>query len=149
MKKLPAELRQGKKRGVAFPSYKIVHAALERQLAMTQEHQNDSHLPCQNSTAQNPQSRWGHNGMGAPPPKQLTELTPEPTAHPPRIPSVPPGDNEEAHASEIEGVPPGYVYIHTPLPSAQIFNWDAYAKDHKRDRDFIPNFLTDEGTSTG
>jgi len=41
------------------------------------------------------------------------------------------------------------VSIHTPLPSAQFFNLDEYAKDHKRDEDFNPDLLTDEGTSTG
>jgi len=47
------------------------------------------------------------------------------------MPPVPPGDKEAAHVSEIEGVPPGYVYINTPLPSVQFFNLDAYAKDRK------------------
>jgi len=62
---------------------------------------------------------------------------------------VPPGDNTVAHVSEIEGVPPGYVYIHTTLPRAQFFNLDAYAKDRKCDTDFDPDLLTDKGTSTG
>ena len=65
------------------------------------------------------------------------------------MPLVPPGNNEVAHLSEIEGVPPGYVYIYTSLPSAQFFNLDAYAKDRKRDKDFHPDLLTDEETSTG
>jgi len=51
--------------------------------------------------------------------------------------------------SEIDGAPTGYVYIHTALPSAQFFNHDAYAKDHKGDKDFDPDLLTDEETSTG
>ena len=46
-------------------------------------------------------------------------------------------------------MPPGYVYIHTPLPSALFFNDDAYAKDRKRDKDFDPDLRTDEETSTG
>ena len=62
---------------------------------------------------------------------------------------MPPGDNEGAHASPIEGVPPGYIHIHTPLPKAQYFNLDAYVEDRKRDKDFIPDLLNDEGTSTG
>ena len=41
------------------------------------------------------------------------------------------------------------MYIHTPLPSAQSFNHDAYAKDRKGDNDVDPDLLTDEGTSTG
>jgi len=62
---------------------------------------------------------------------------------------VPPGDDDGAHLSKIKGVAPGYVYIHTPLPSSQFFNLDPYAKDRKCDKDFHPDLLTDEGTSTG
>jgi len=62
---------------------------------------------------------------------------------------VPPGDTKAAQVSEIDGVPPGYVCIHPPLPSAQFFNHDAYAKDGKHNEDFNPELLTDEGTSTG
>ena len=69
--------------------------------------------------------------------------------HPPETPLVQPGKNEPAHLSEIEGVPPGYVYIHSPVPLAQLFNHDAYAKDRKRDMDFDPDLLTDEETSSG
>jgi len=65
------------------------------------------------------------------------------------MPLVPPNYDEAAHLSEIKGVPPGYVYIHTPLPSAQFVNHDAYAKDRKRDKHFDPDLLTDEETSTG
>jgi len=64
------------------------------------------------------------------------------------MPSVPPGNNEAAHVSEIEGQPPGYVIIHTRLPSAPCFNYDAYAMDRKHDKDFDPDLLTNEGTST-
>jgi len=46
-------------------------------------------------------------------------------------------------------VSPGYVYIHTPLPSAQFLIHDAYPKDRMRDKDFDPDLLTDEETSTG
>jgi len=79
--------------------------------------------------------------MGTPPPGPATS--------PPGMPCVPPGGNQSAQNSEVKGVPPGYVYIHTPLPNAQFLNLDAYAKDCKRDKDFIPDLLTDEGTSTG
>ena len=87
--------------------------------------------------------------MGAPPPEQLRQLTAEPTPRPLDTPLVPPGNNEAAHLSEIESVPATYVYIHTPLASAQIFNHDAYATDRKCDTDFVPDLLTAEGTSTG
>jgi len=65
------------------------------------------------------------------------------------MPPVPPGENEAPQVSEAEGVRPGYVYIHTPFRSAQLCNLDAYAKDRKRDEDFNPDLLTDDGTSTG
>jgi len=67
----------------------------------------------------------------------------------PGTPPAPPDDGERTQSSATEGVPPGYVYIHTPLPSARFFNPDPYAKDHMRDKDFIPDLLTDEGPSTG
>jgi len=87
--------------------------------------------------------------MGAPPPERPRQPTREPTPHPPETPLVPPGDNEAAHPSDIECVPPGYVYRHSLLPSAKIFNQDACAKDRERDKDFDPDMLTDEETSTG
>jgi len=62
---------------------------------------------------------------------------------------VPPSVNDEANISENECVPPVYVYIHTALPSAQILDRDTYGKDHKHNKDCIPDFLTDEGTFTG
>jgi len=122
---------------------------MERHPAMLREIQTDGCLPCQHGIAQNPQTRWRCKGTGAPPPERLRQPTPEPMPHPPEPPLVPPGNNEGAHLSEIEGVPPGYGYIHTPLPSAQFFTHDAYANDRKRDKDFDPDLLTDEQTSTG
>jgi hypothetical protein len=61
---------------------------------------------------------------------------------------VPPGDNAAAGASDLDCVPTGYVYIYTPLPSAQWFNLEGYAKHHKRQNDWNPDLLTDEGLST-
>ena len=143
------EVREEKKRGVEFPGHKNVKTAMERHPAMLWENQTDGCLPCQNGTAQNPQTRWRRRGTGVPPPERLRLPTPGPKPHPPGPPLVPPGNNEVAYLSELEGVPPGYVYIHTSFPSAQFFNHDAYAKDRKRDKDFDPNLLTDEETSTG
>jgi len=54
-----------------------------------------------------------------------------------------------AQLSKIEGVLPRYVYIHTPPPCAQVLSHDAYAKDRQHDKDFDPDLLTDEETSTG
>jgi len=39
--------------------------------------------------------------------------------------------------------------MHTLPRIAQLFNLDAYAEDCKCDTDYIPDVLTDEGTSTG
>jgi len=41
------------------------------------------------------------------------------------------------------------VYSHTDLPCTEYFTPDAYAQDNQQDKDFDPNMLTDEGTSTG
>ena len=65
------------------------------------------------------------------------------------MPPAPPNDSGRTQCSETEGVPPGYVYIHTPLPRAQFINVDPFAKDRMRDNDFIPDLLTDECPSTG
>jgi len=149
IKKPRAEVREDKKRGVEFPRHKNVKTAMERHLAMLRENQKDGCLACQNVTAQNPQTCWRRKGAGAPPPERLRQPSLEPTPHPSKTPPIPTGNYEGVQLSEIEGVPPGYVYIHTPLPSAQFFNLDAYAKDCKHDKDFNPDMLTDEGTSTG
>jgi len=149
IKKPRAEVREEKKRGVEFPGHKNVKGGMERQLAMRLEYQTDCCSPCQDGTAQNPETRWRRKGTGAPQPEPLRQPTQELTQHPPETPLVPPGINEAAHISEIVGVPPGYVYLDTPLPSAQLFTLDAYAKDRKRDKDFHPDLLTDAGTSTG
>jgi len=149
IKKPRAKVRKKKKCGVEFPGHTYVTAVMERHPAMLREHQTDGFLPFHNGTAPNPQTRCRRNGTGAPPPERLGQPTPEPTTHPPEMPLPPPGNNEAPHISEMEGVPPRSVYIHTPLPSAQFFNLDAYSKDHKCDKDFNPDLLTDEWTSTG
>jgi len=63
--------------------------------------------------------------------------------HPPKSPPLPCGNNEAAHVSKPQGVPPGYVDIHTPLSGDQFFNCDAYATDRKHDKDFNPHLRTD------
>ena len=149
IKKPWGEDRKMKKWGVEFLGHIQAKAVIERHLAMLQKDQMDGYLPCQNGTAQDPQIRWRRKGTVAPPPERLRQPTPEPTPHPPKMPVVPPGKNEAGHLSAIGGVPPGYVNIHTPLPHLQFCNLGAYAKDCKYDKDFNPDLLTDEGTSTG
>jgi len=136
-----AEVWEEKKRGVVFPGHNPVEAAMDRHPAMVREIQTDGCLPGRNGTATNPQTRWNCIGMTAPPP--------QPAPPRPWIPAAPPDHNKRTQSSETEGVPPGYVYIHTPLPSAQFFNLDPYTKDRMRDNDFILDLLTDEGASTG
>ena len=127
--------------GVGFPGHNKVKAVMERHPAIVQEHQTDSCLPCQNVTAKNPQTRGRRKGTGAP--RQ------QPAPLRPGLPRAAPDDSERTHLSKTEGVPPGYMYIHTPLPSARVFNPDQHDKDCMRDKDFIPDLLTDEGPSTG
>lgn len=74
---------------------------------------------------------------------------PEPVTPPPRIPAVSTFDIEGAQCSQIEILPPKYVYIHTTLPNTHFFNLDVYAKNYKGDKDFIPDLLTDKVTSNG
>jgi hypothetical protein len=65
-----------------------------------------------------------------------------------RTPPAPPHDSERNQSTEIDGAPPGYAYIHTPLPNVQYFNHNAYAKDRKRNENNIPYLLTDQQPST-
>jgi hypothetical protein len=102
-----AKVRELKKRGVEFPGHNMVNAAIKRHPAMVRENHMDSCLPCRNGTTKNPQTCWKRKGTGA--------LLPRQAPAQPRMPPVPAGDEE---SSEIEGMTPGYVYIHTPLPSA-------------------------------
>jgi len=141
IKKPRAEGREQKKWRFVFPEDNQVTAAIERHLAMVQENQMDGCLPCQNGTAKNPQTRWRRKGTSAPPPRLVLPR--------PGSPPAPPDDSERTQSSETEGMPPGYVYVHTPLPSARFSNLVPYAKDHMRNKDFIPYLLTGEGPSTG
>jgi len=59
------------------------------------------------------------------------------------------GDSRSAHASNIKGVPPDYLSIHTGQPCTQLFNHDEYTESCKRAIDFIPDLLTADETSTG
>jgi len=58
------------------------------------------------------------------------------------MPPAPPGDNDGTQSYEIEGMPSNCVYLHFPLQNSQFFNHNAYAKDRKRDEDFIPDLLS-------
>jgi hypothetical protein len=62
---------------------------------------------------------------------------------------MPPAPSDDRDLSKPEGVPSGYVNIHTLLPSAQFFNLHPYAKDRMCDNDFIPDLLTCDDPSAG
>jgi len=149
MKKSLAEEWEEKEWGVQLPGHNNGEAEMEIHLARRRENPTDGCPHCEPGTAQNPQTGWRRKGTGTPPPERLREQTPEPMPDSPGIPPVPPGDKEGDHASDIAGVPPRYVYLHTPLPSTQYFNYDAYAKDCKRGKAFNPDLLTDKATFTG
>ena len=123
-------------------------AAIARQVAVVHKNHTDGCLPSHNFTADSSPASWRNAGTGAPAPDQCRQRRPGLMPHLPRTPPASPGRNEGAYGSQIEGVPPGYVYILTPLPSNEFVNLDAYAKNSKHDKDFIPDLLPDEEAST-
>jgi len=50
IRKLRADFREEKKRGVVLPGHNMVKAAIERHPAMVRQNQTDSCLPCQKGT---------------------------------------------------------------------------------------------------
>jgi len=141
IKKPRAEVREEQKRGVVSPGHTKVKAVIERHTAMVRENHMDGFLPCQNGKALNLVTRWRGTGTAAPP------LRPAPLRA--RMPPVPPEVSERTQRSKTDGVPPGYVYIHTRLPSAQLLNLDPYSNVRTHNEDFIPDLLSVQGPSTG
>jgi hypothetical protein len=106
IKKPRTIVREEKKRCVGFPGHNKVKATFESHMAMVCENQTDGCLSYQNDTTKNPQTRWTRKGKGAP----------RPTRAPPWPESAPvPSDDNESY--ETEGLPPAYVFLHTPLPN--------------------------------
>jgi len=130
------DVRDSKMQGVVLPGYRQVKAAIDRLPVMHLENVMDGCHPHQNHTAQYQQTCWRGKGTCTPPPKPM-----------PALPGVPPGNNDGAHVSEIDGVPPRYVYVYIWLPNSQFLNHDAYAMDCKCDQECIPDFLTHTGTT--
>jgi len=139
--------REEADRGVSW--HIEVQAAMERHVGTLRQNHTDRCLPCRNCTTKNLQTRGRQKGMVASSPDRHRQHTPEPMPSLPTMPPTPPGDNEGAQSSQIDNLPPSYVYSHTPLPCAQFFNLDAYAQDSQHDEDFNPDIPTGEGTSTG
>jgi len=140
IKKPRAKGQQEKKGGVEFPGHKKVKAAMERHPAMVYKNHTAGCLPCQNGTAKNPQKRWRRKGTDAPPPEM--EATPPKMPPPHGTPPAPPGDSDGDERYEIEGMPSKCVYLHSPFPISQFFSHNAYGKDSKHDKDFIPDLLS-------
>jgi hypothetical protein len=136
-------------RGVQFPGHRNGKVAMVKHRDMLWDYRTDGCHPCHNGIALKPQTHWWCKGTGTHPPDLLRQATPDPMPHPPRTSSLPPGGNLGGHTSEIEVVPPCYLYIHNALHCAELFNHDESPKDRNRDRHFNPDMLTDEGSSTG
>ena len=142
IRKPPAEVRVETKRGVEFPGYKKVKAAIQRHPAMLRHNQTSGYLPCPNGTAKNPQTRWRRKGTGAPPPARRIVWTPEPTPPGPGTPPAPTGNTYRAQLSDIVNLPAGYKYSHTALHCAECFQED---EDTEHDTDFDSDMLSDDG----
>jgi len=140
IKKPHSEDREEKKRGVVCPWHYKVKAATERDPAMIYQNHIDGCLPCQNGTAQNPQTCWRRNTTCAPPAEPAAPLPGTPPL--PAMPPAPPGDTEGNESYEIEGMPSSWVYIHCPHSNTQFFNHNAYAKNCKLNTDYIPDLLS-------
>jgi len=137
---------------VEYAGHWTVKVAIERHPVMVPDNQMDCCLPRHNGTGNIGQTHRRHWGMDAPPPDQCRQSTPEltsPLRRTPSTPPAPPGDNDGSQCFQFKDVPPGYVYICTPLSNIQFCNLDAYAKNSNCNKDYIPALLTDEGTSTG
>jgi len=134
IKKPRAEVREEKKRGVEFPGHHKVKAAMERHPGMVYKNHTAGCLPCQNGNAKNPVTRWKCKETAAP--------SPQPAALPPGTQPAPPCDAEGNKRDEIEGMPSRCVYMHSPLPNTQFFNHNAFAKESKHDKVFIPDLLS-------
>jgi len=93
------------KRQVESPGDQLVKAAMERRTAMVPDIQTDGYLPCHNGTTYNLHTHWRRNGIGVPPPERVSQPTPELTPLQPKTPPAPPGNNEAAQVTEIQGVP--------------------------------------------
>lgn len=75
--------------------------------------------------------------------------TPGLTPPPPGTPPSSPVGIEVVQGAAIEGVPPRYEYIDTPLPNAPSFNVDANDENHKHNQNSIPDLLSGEEISIG
>jgi hypothetical protein len=110
-----AKDQRKRKRGVVFPGHNKLKAAIERHLELVHETQMDGCLPRQHGSAKHPQSCRRRKGTDAPPPQRALPRS-----------GTPPLPSDDDEISKAEGVPPAYVYLHTPLPSARFVPRIAY-----------------------
>jgi hypothetical protein len=138
MKKPYAKHWDEKTRGVVFPGHHKVKAEIGNHPAMVHENQTHGGFLCKNGTGKNPQTHWWRKGRSAPPTRWV-----------PHSPRTAPASSDDIECSKTEGVPPGYVYIHTPLPSTWLVKCDPSTNDCMRIKDFIPDLRSDGSPSTG
>ena len=116
IKKPDTKAREEKKRGVEYPWYNKVKAAIQRHPAIFRHNQRTGCLPCQNVTAMNSETRWRRKATGSPQPVQHREPTPEPTPPPPGMPPAPTGNASGAQPFEIVNLAARSMYSHAALP---------------------------------
>jgi len=118
------EVREEKKWGVECPGHQMVKAAIERHPAMLHQNHIPRCLPCQNSTANNPQTHWNLKGTGAPLPNGHRQQTPDPTASLPGTPPTSISNTSGAQCHEIINLTAEYAYSHTSLGCTESFTLD-------------------------
>jgi len=149
IKKPCAKVQEEKIWGIESPAHSKLKAVTDRRPVLVPDNQVDGTHYCQNGTAQNLQARWRCKEMGVPPPQCLQQLTPLLRQLLLGTPPAPTSVTEGVCAFQIKCVPPRYLCIHTSLPNAVFFNVHVYAKNHKWEKDVIPDMVTDKATSTG
>jgi hypothetical protein len=86
---------------VYFPGDRNVKPAIQRHPAILLQNHKDWCFACQDDIAKYSQTWWMQEGISAPLYNRYRVLTPDPTPPPPRMPPVPPNDNERVQSSEI------------------------------------------------
>jgi len=129
-------------RGVEFPGYNKMRAAIQRNPAMLRNNQTSGCLPCQNRNAKNLLMRWRRQGTCAPPPTRRTVQTPQLTLPLSGTPPTPTGNTFRTQPSEIINLPPRYKYSPTALSRAEFLDDDENTQHHTN---VDPDMLTDEG----
>jgi len=141
IKKPRAEVREETKQGVVIPGHYKVMAAIERHQAMVLQNQTDSCLPCQNGRAKHTQTRCRRKRNGC------TNTTTGAT----EARNATSATWCQWHNSNLRNRRCAtQICVYTfPASLRSVSNLDPYAKDPMRDKDFIPDLLSDNGPLTG